>query len=74
MKLRSMASALLATACFTAASWAAETPESANLVNPLLIGGEIPAVELVNMKGETVNLQEMAKKKASVIVFFRGAW
>ena len=47
---------------------------SAETVQPLLIGAEIPDVILTRSDGLTCKLAELVKSKSSIIVFYRGGW
>lgn len=49
-------------------------PESPEDISPLLIGEKLPDCNLVNEKGEVINLTEQIKKKNTVLVFYRGSW
>ena len=63
--------ALLATAM---PCWAAEVADSAQQVRPLLVGSQIPAVQLKTASGEAYDLQKAAAEKPSVLIFYRGGW
>lgn len=43
-------------------------------ISPLLIGEKIPNITLSDVSGKKINLLEIAAKKPSVIVFYRGGW
>jgi thiol-disulfide isomerase/thioredoxin len=43
-------------------------------ISPLLIGEKIPGITLSDVSGKKINLLELASKKPSVIVFYRGGW
>lgn len=49
-------------------------PSSADDINPLLIGQQIPDVTLQNQSGEYINLREFAGRDLSLIIFYRGGW
>jgi hypothetical protein len=53
---------------------AADAPAGPSLINPILIGSEVPAVGMKNQQGEIVNLAEVVKNKSTVLVFYRGGW
>ncbi|WP_251357938.1 peroxiredoxin-like family protein [Kangiella sp. TOML190] len=43
-------------------------------IRPLLIGETIPEVTLFDAAGSPVNLRQLAAKKPTVILFYRGGW
>ncbi len=43
-------------------------------ISPLLIGEKIPDITLSDVSGREVNLLELAARKQSVIIFYRGGW
>ena len=43
-------------------------------IAPLLIGEKVPNISLSDISGKKINLQELAAKKPSVLVFYRGGW
>jgi peroxiredoxin len=47
---------------------------SAETVQPLLIGAEIPGVGLRRSNGSPCELAELIKTKPSIIIFYRGGW
>ena len=47
---------------------------SAEAVQPLLIGTEIPDVILTRSDGSPCELAELIKSKPSIIIFYRGGW
>jgi hypothetical protein len=47
---------------------------SAETVQPLLIGAEIPGVGLRRSNGSPCELAELIKSKPSIIIFYRGGW
>jgi peroxiredoxin len=51
-----------------------EIYSSAETVQPLLIGAEIPDVILTRIEGSTCRLAELVKSKPSIVVFYRGGW
>lgn len=52
----------------------AQIAENAKAIAPLLIGEMLPKTQLINKKGETVDLQEELNLKPTVLVFYRGGW
>ncbi|MEZ5015744.1 MAG: peroxiredoxin-like family protein [Flavipsychrobacter sp.] len=52
----------------------AQLAPAANKVCPLLIGAEIPAITLNDIKGNAVNIQELVKEQPAILVFYRGGW
>ena len=42
-------------------------------IAPLLIGEKVPNISLSDISGKKINLQELAAKKPSVLVFYRGS-
>ena len=47
---------------------------SAEETKPLKVGDSVPAVELADMEGRSVDLSEMVAAKRTVIIFYRGGW
>ena len=43
-------------------------------ISPLLIGEKIPSISLLDINGKPVDLQELAGRKQSILVFYRGGW
>ena len=53
---------------------AADPAPSAAEIRPLLIGARVPAVELKNSAGESVDLLAAVAKKPTVLILYRGGW
>ncbi|PWJ43692.1 peroxiredoxin-like family protein [Sediminitomix flava] len=53
---------------------AQDVAQTANDINPLLIGQNIPEVLLKTADNKEVSLIDMVKKQPTVIVFYRGGW
>jgi hypothetical protein len=51
-----------------------EVYSSAETVQPLLVGAEIPGVGLRRSDGSFCELAELIKTKPSIIIFYRGGW
>ena len=68
-----LASLLLAALPVQAAA-AAEVPDSAEKVTPLLIGATAPDATLATPEGDDVSLKDLLAKQRSVLVFYRGGW
>jgi peroxiredoxin len=49
-------------------------PEDAAHVRPLLMGADVPDVELTTMDGKSVALRSLVEQKPAVLVFYRGGW
>lgn len=47
---------------------------SADEIQPLLIGAEVPAVTVHRPDGQAVNLKEAVQEQPSVLIFYRGGW
>lgn len=47
---------------------------SAEEICPIKIGQTIPSVNVRNLDGENVNLNELTSGKKSVLIFYRGGW
>ena len=43
-------------------------------VQPILVGAEVPQVNLKDTAGESVNLRSTLQEKPTVLVFYRGHW
>ncbi len=74
--------ALLAGACLVVVglpwgeglSAAEAVPGSPTDVRPLLVGSEVPSVDVLRPDGSSLDLREEAGKKPSVVIFYRGGW
>ncbi len=49
-------------------------PSSPTDVCPLMPGIPVPSITIPAMDGGEVNLAEAVRKKATVLVFYRGGW
>lgn len=49
-------------------------PQKPEDISPLLVGEAIPQVKLVNVSGETVDLNAAIAAKPTILVFYRGGW
>jgi len=49
-------------------------PKNAADVNPMLVGMQIPDVELKDMNNKSVSLAEEIRKKPTAIIYYRGGW
>jgi cytochrome oxidase Cu insertion factor (SCO1/SenC/PrrC family) len=67
-------SALFVASLSVTTASAAEVPDSAEKVTPLLIGATAPDVKLTTPDGEDVSLKDLLAKQRSVLVFYRGGW
>ena len=66
-------------AVFTPFAFAAEdaippVPDKAEDVQPAKVGDTVPALTLVNPKGEKVALKELLAEKPTMLIFYRGGW
>jgi hypothetical protein len=43
-------------------------------IHPLLIGSEVPSVEVLALDGAAVDLRQVIGKKPAVVIFYRGGW
>lgn len=71
---RCLAALVLVFAFALPASAANDAAKSPNEVQPLLVGTTIPSVTVQTIDGEPVDLLEDARKKPSILVFYRGGW
>lgn len=53
---------------------AGEVAQSADEINPILVGAKIPEVTLKNTQGKAVKLNELIKAKPTVLIVYRGGW
>ena len=53
---------------------AAEVPNSAEEVSPLLIGATVAESTLHTPEGEALSLQGILAEKSTILVFYRGGW
>ncbi|MCG9753888.1 AhpC/TSA family protein [Shewanella insulae] len=78
----SRAGALLSVLLFTLASLtlivtpasAKPIAESPTSISPLLNGQEVPSIQVKDLQGKSVDLQQMLQGKPSVLFFYRGGW
>ncbi|MCG9737800.1 AhpC/TSA family protein [Shewanella insulae] len=49
----------------------AKSPTS---ISPLLNGQEVPSIQVKDLQGKSVDLQQMLQGKPSVLFFYRGGW
>lgn len=52
----------------------AEVFSSPTEVQPLLIGTEVPSVNVLRLDGTPVNLRDVVGDKKTVVIFYRGGW
>lgn len=69
-----VALALVALLPPAAAPLAAEVYDSPQRVQPLLVGSEVPSVEVLTLDGDPVDLRQVVGKKKAVVIFYRGGW
>lgn len=66
---------ILLISLFTAYTTSAQNPaESADKVTPLLIGSQIPDVQLKTVNGKTISLRNEVSKQPTILIFYRGGW
>lgn len=53
---------------------AARVADTAEDIQPIMVGAGLPEVTLTNINGEKVNLNELVKAKPTLLVFYRGSW
>lgn len=51
-----------------------DVPDKPEDISPLLVGETIPAVKLLNVAGQSVDLKAEVAKKPTILVFYRGGW
>jgi peroxiredoxin len=51
-----------------------ELPKTATDISPLLIGEQIPNLNLKSLEGKDVDLLDTFSKKRTILVFYRGGW
>lgn len=49
-------------------------PGDATAICPVLVGSTAPAATVLDMQGESVELQSVLADEPTVLVFFRGGW
>ena len=47
---------------------------SADAVQPLRPGSHVPSAPLETVRGESVDIGDLVKKRGALIVFYRGGW
>lgn len=43
-------------------------------VHPLLLGSEVPSVEVLTLEGAAVDLKSIVGERKAVVIFYRGGW
>ena len=56
------------------ALWAAEVPDNADQVRPLLPGSNAPAFTATNAYGKAFNFDPANLQRPAVLIFYRGGW
>lgn len=51
-----------------------QVPKNAEDISPLLIGEQIPEATLLDVDGNSIQLNNILKEKPTVLVFYRGGW
>ena len=59
--------------CFIAVG-TSQVAEKAEDISPLLIGEEMPSVEIISINGESESLSDIVARQRSVVLFYRGGW
>ena len=54
--------------------FAADAYGSPAEIHPLLLGSEVPSVEVLALDGTSVDLKSVVAKKRAVVIFYRGGW
>ena len=49
-------------------------PGTATDISPLLIGEKIPDIQLSNLEGKKVSLNDIISKEQTLLIFYRGGW
>ena len=52
----------------------AQVADKAENVTPLKVGDKVPATEITSLDNTKTSLQEIAKSKPTVVLFYRGGW
>lgn len=52
----------------------AQVAENAEDVTPLKVGEKVPSIELTSIENIPISLQEIVKRKPTVLLFYRGGW
>jgi len=55
-------------------AYAQSVPDSAEKVQPLLVGAQIPDVSFKNLDGSSFDLRKKASEKPVILIFYRGGW
>jgi len=75
MRLLPAATVFLLGALLTIGATSAAEPYSAPTeVQPLLIGTEVPEVDVLTLEGEAVGLRSVVGQGKAVVIFYRGGW
>lgn len=53
---------------------AGEPVENATMVNPLLVGMQVPEVTMKMPDGSDLALKEAVTGKPTILIFYRGSW
>lgn len=74
MHWRQLSLAAVAVVTLHGAALAQEVPDRAEDVRPLLIGAEVPSVEVRTLDGDAVDLQKVVLGNRTLLLFYRGGW
>jgi hypothetical protein len=66
--------AAIAGVALSGALLAQDVPERPEDVRPLLIGAQVPAVEVRTLDDASVDLQKVVLGKRTLLLFYRGGW
>lgn len=73
-RLALAAASLTVLALGAAQVFAADAYGSPAEVHPLLLGSEVPSVEVLALDGSGVDLKSVVGEKRAVVIFYRGGW
>lgn len=59
---------------FASASFADKAAESAEDIQPLLVGASVPDVTVHDLDGKPVSLRAELTRKPTAVIFYRGGW
>ncbi len=59
---------------FSVAAASAEVASSAEDIQPLLVGSEVPDVTVGLLDGTKTSFHELIKQEPTVLIFYRGGW
>ena len=59
---------------FTNRPAAADVPKAPTDICPILLGTEVPSVEVRSVDGDPLDLKVAVQERPTILIFYRGGW